>query len=481
MAGRTEPRRRQRGSVRSLPSGSLQVRVFAGTDPVSKKDLYLSEIVPPGPRQQREAEQARTRLLNQVDEKRNPKTRATVDQLIVKYFEVIEVDTQTMRGYRSKYENHIKPLLGSLQLTRLDIETLDSFYSLLRTCRAHCRGRQYIEHRTGKPHQCDEHEGDRCSRDAPRTCRRCRRMCKPHKCVGLSAFTIRQIHWIVSGALDRAVVWKWISVNPAEQADKPGLPVPNPQPPTPEQTARWILAAWDEDPDWGSFLWLKATTGNRRGEMCALRWSDRERRADEASVLRVARALYYDENGKLAEKDTKTHQQRGLVLDPETDAVLDDLEARARQCVDSVGVDFDSAGYMFSPVPNGSRPQDLTIVSKRYARLAKRLGIDTSIKNMRHYNATELIYANHRLGTVAARLGHGGGGTTTLKVYTARVSEADQRAAGPITGRMPPRPTTHEAGKRDSDPHVRSPADEAMLPYQQIAADFELSPVESGR
>jgi len=137
------------------------VRVFAGTDPVSKKDLYLTQVVPPGPRQAREAEQARTRLLNQVDEKRNPKTRATVDQLIAKYFEVADIDTQTMRGYKSKYENHIKPLIGSQQLARLDIEILDSFYSQLRTCRDHCRGRKYIQHRTDKPHQCDEHVGDR--------------------------------------------------------------------------------------------------------------------------------------------------------------------------------------------------------------------------------------------------------------------------------------------------------------------------------
>jgi hypothetical protein len=93
--------------------------------------------------------------MNQVDEKRNPKTRATVDQLIAKYFEVLDVDTQTMRGYRSKYKNHIKPWIGSQPLTRLDIEILDSFYAQLRTCRDHCRGRTYIQHRTDRPHQCD--------------------------------------------------------------------------------------------------------------------------------------------------------------------------------------------------------------------------------------------------------------------------------------------------------------------------------------
>jgi hypothetical protein len=38
---------------------------------------------------------------------------------------------------------------------------------------------------------------------------------------------------------------------------------------------------------------------------------------------------------------------------------------------------------------------------------------------------------DYNLKTVAVRLGHGGGGTTTLRVYTAWHSETDQRAAGP--------------------------------------------------
>jgi hypothetical protein len=92
--------------------------VYAGIDPVSKKKLYLTDTIPAGPRQEKLAEQARTKFLNEVDEKRNPKARATVDQRIAKSFDVLDVDTQTMRGYRSKYENHIKPLLGAQQLPR---------------------------------------------------------------------------------------------------------------------------------------------------------------------------------------------------------------------------------------------------------------------------------------------------------------------------------------------------------------------------
>ena len=41
---------------------------------------------------------------------------------------------------------------------------------------------------------------------------------------------------------------------------------------------------------------------------------------------------------------------------------------------------------------------------------------------------------------MAGRLGHSGGGTTTLRTYTAWVSEADQRAATGLGTRMPARP-----------------------------------------
>jgi len=55
------------------------------------------------------AEQLRTRFLNEVDKKRNARARATVDRLMTKYFDVLDVDASTERGYRSKYNIHIKP------------------------------------------------------------------------------------------------------------------------------------------------------------------------------------------------------------------------------------------------------------------------------------------------------------------------------------------------------------------------------------
>jgi integrase len=460
-------RKRQRGYIEELKSGALRVKVYAGRDPVSKRDIYLTETVPPGPKAATQAEQVRTRLLNQVDEKRNPRTRATMGQLLDRWLSVIKVDPSTRRGYEGKIRKHIRPLIGGVSLTRVDVELLDSLYAELRRCRGHCDGRPQLQHRTAKEHECDEHVGKPCLPPAPGTCRACRRACRSHVCHGLSDSSVRQVHWIVSGALDRAVAWKWISVNPADQAAKPPVPHPEPQPPTAEEAARLVTAAAASDPDWGAFVWTKMTIGARRGEMCALRWSHLQL---DKSLISLSRAIYVDEDGQVHDKDTKTHQHRRIVLDEETVAVLLDLRDRARTRVERHVAGIDVEGYVFSPIPDGSAPLLPDTATQRFKRMADRLGIDTTLKNLRHYSATELISAGVDPRTVAGRLGHGGGGATTLRVYTAWSSEADQRAAATLTGRMPTRP-----GRSDGDPGESGNADsveDTDRLYLRIAADL---------
>lgn len=63
------------------------------------------------------------------------------------------------------------------------------------------------------------------------------------------------------------------------------------------------------------------------------------------------------------------------------------------------------------------------------------------MSSLRHYSATELIAAGVDPRTVAGRLGHGGGGSTTLRVYSAWVPESDRKAASVLAGRMPTRPS----------------------------------------
>jgi hypothetical protein len=51
-------RKRQRGEIHALPSGSLRVRVYAGIDPITGKKHFLSEVVPAGPKAEKEGVRA---------------------------------------------------------------------------------------------------------------------------------------------------------------------------------------------------------------------------------------------------------------------------------------------------------------------------------------------------------------------------------------------------------------------------------------
>lgn len=108
-------RKRMRGNVEELPSGSLRVSVYAGIDPVSKQRHYLREVVPAGPSAAAQAEKVARRLAGQVDERRHPRTKATVDQLLDKHFELATLERSTIATYQGYADKHIRPLIGSVQ------------------------------------------------------------------------------------------------------------------------------------------------------------------------------------------------------------------------------------------------------------------------------------------------------------------------------------------------------------------------------
>lgn len=165
-----------------LRKGTLRVRVYAGIDPVTKKRHNLVEFIPPGPKAAAQAKAARVRLVNQVNEKRHPRTAATVAQLLDRYLGQLRVARTTLHTYRGYVDKHVLPFLGNQKVGQVDADILDSLYAELFRCRDHCDGKPgRVDHRTRRPHECD----DRCT---------------PHACRPLE-WTVRKIHWILSGSL----------------------------------------------------------------------------------------------------------------------------------------------------------------------------------------------------------------------------------------------------------------------------------------
>ena len=256
--------------------------------------------------------------------------------------------------------------------------------------------------------------------------------CAPHVCRPLSPAMIRQIHFTISAALSAAVRWDWIKANPADVARKPRLPAPQPDPPNPEEAAQILAAAWEQDDDWGTLVWLTMVTGMRRAELLALRWAD----VDLAEGVLDIRRSYVHIGGRGVEKDTKTHRMRRIALDSETVDVLRAHRERYEAASRAVGVEPTDDAFLFSYDILHGRPCNPHGVSHRYSEMCANLGIDTHLHELRHYSATELLAAGVDLRTVAGRLGHSGGGATTLRVYAAWVSASDRRAAEILGHRM---------------------------------------------
>ncbi|MFD1534172.1 tyrosine-type recombinase/integrase [Pseudonocardia aurantiaca] len=135
---------------------------------------------------------------------------------------------------------------------------------------------------------------------------------------------------------------------------------------------------------------------------------------------------------------------------------LQRVQARAA----ALGLTLPPDAFLFSGSPGSFLTPDS--VTQRYDRMVTRLGIGTTLHKLRHYSATELIAGGVDPRTVAGRLGHGGGGTTTLKTYTAWVAEADQRAAKGLGAGMPRRPAEMDPAER-----IRS---KPRYPYEIVAS-----------
>jgi hypothetical protein len=176
-------RRRPRGHVEQLPSGSYRARVYAGTDPLTRRARYVKETAATFT----EAQKAMARLQRQVDEDQHPKTDITVRQAIEQWLDVAELAETTRERYDDLIRLYVLPVFGDLQAAKLDAELLERYYARLHRCRDLCTGRPRAGH-----------------------------VCRP-----LSTSTTRKVHYIIRGALDRAVRWRHLGVNKAAMAIAP--------------------------------------------------------------------------------------------------------------------------------------------------------------------------------------------------------------------------------------------------------------------
>lgn len=363
--------------------GVWEVRIDAGRDPVTGRRRQKAKWVHGS---KRDAQRVLNSLASEVDSGRFVGTSAvTFDQLATRWLSLAEenLSPTTLRTYNSLLSNWILPALGDRKIGSIQSSDLDDLYRGLT------------------------------------------------KRIQLSAATVRQVHAIIRRAFRQAILWGWIAVNPATNATPPRQAKADLSPPNPNQVAELLHAAHARDPEVGNFIHIAATTGARRGEICAIRW----RNIDTKLKTLTIESAIVEVRGGIQEQDTKTHSHRRLALDDDTLKVFESQRLIAQGRAALIGAEVSQDAFVFSREPSGSIAWTPTSMTKHFVALRNSLGYDNMrLHDLRHFAATRLIAEGVPVRTVSGRLGHANP-STTLSVYSHFVEASDQDAAG-IMGRI---------------------------------------------
>lgn len=244
---------------------------------------------------------------------------------------------------------------------------------------------------------------------------------------GWTPLRVRRIHELLGPAFVRAKRRGWVSTVPTRDAEVPHASEREDTTPDIEDV-RLILSA--AEPDFRPFLWLAATTGARRGELCALRWTDLDLRHQQ---LKIRRSASYTPASGLTIGDVKTGSKgrRDIDVDELTIAELERHHLAQRTEALAAG---QVCEYMFSnDYITCWRPDFATY---RFVELRDRLGLhDVRLHDLRHFVATELVGGITDPRTAAAHLGHART-SMTLDRYAASTGGRRKSAADTLQSRL---------------------------------------------
>ena len=406
-----------RGHLRERGKGTWELRVYLGRDPVTRRDRYKTRTFKGG---KRAAQEALASFVAQSGA--GVSSEGTFGALVERWFMTASVSKDwspaTIVETRRIINTKLAPLLP-VPLDKLRTSVLDTFYATLRARGGRCGH---------VPTQ--DHGAQLCDKGLP-----------------LSATTVRRIHVVVHAALEQAVAWEWLMFNPAAKASPGKVEQAEVMPASVTDVLALLDAAERENPAFAVFLILAAVTGARRGELCALRWSDV---GFDAGTLSFSRVITIGPDGPVERRKPKTRASRRTIsLDAATMAVLSAHRSRCEERSLACGVALPDTAYLFSGEVDGSEAWHPDSTTRRFRKLRDSIGVDSAIHlhSLRHFVVTTLLGAGVALPQVAGRVGHGGGGYTTLSVYS-HFQQTRDREVADLLGRILERPAAQATETR---------------------------------
>lgn len=258
-------------------------------------------------------------------------------------------------------------------------------------------------------------------------------------CDTLKGSSARHYHSLLSSALGMAVKWQLISENPCARVSPPKVEESEIQF-LDEQGISALMAALPDAPvQYSVITQLALFTGARRGELCALRWSDIDL---ESGLLSVSRTIVEISGDGVTFNEPKTRKSKRVIkLSQNAVQLLKDykiwqtserLKVGSKWCqrVDIMGntVDNDLIFTRWDGQP--IRPSTITRWFPRFLQAHNLPHV--RFHSLRHSNAALLIAAHVPVTTVAGRLGHAQVSTTT-NIYAGFIRASDAKAADALS------------------------------------------------
>ncbi len=303
--------------------------------------------------------------------------RVTVGDLLDQLLASATLGPTTRTDWVSVTERHLKPALGEMPLWKLTSRDCDQLYARM-------------------------------------------------KAAGLGQSRVRCAHVVLHRAVAQAVRWGWLARNPVSNATRPPVARVTISPPGAGDVRAALAASRKVDAELWCWLQVAIASGARRGEVRALRWCDVDL---DKRFVRIERSVSATASAGVVIKSTKTGKPRVVSLTTQAVDALVERRAHAALTAAAAGRDLEESELVFAIDPLGERPWRPDMVTGRWTRLRKEIGLShVRLHDLGHFVATELLTAGIDLRTVANRLGHART-STTLDIYWGFVPARDRNAA----------------------------------------------------
>lgn len=371
------------GSIRKRKDGRWEGRFTAGYDSETGKRIVKSVL---GKTQA----EVRARLKKAIDETVGLDVGRTDDYTVAgwlhNWYELYakpNIRLATQNRYELMINNYAVPRIGDIRLNKLTSRDLQKLYKDLQE-----NGRAHPSAKRGH---------------------------------GLSSTTVRSLHTMLRCALERAVKERLIQRNPSDDCIAPKVRKVDMNVLSLDDIKAYLNAAAKHNAL--PMFYLELTSGLRKGEIVALRWSDVD---TERRTVSVSKQYVRNPNGECVLSRPKTENSVRLVSVPQ-EAIDLLIEEHAKHPDNPYLFPSSATGEMYHP----------DSVVNIHKKILKDAGLPhLKFHELRHTFATTALQNGVDVKTVSAMLGHYDAGFT-LRTYTHATRQAQDAAAATMGEVLP--------------------------------------------